>query len=84
MEKEFEMFAGYHENIIACKGELTKYFGKWQQYGEFSKQEIEDYYFDEHDCDIVFTQTAFEELKDLLGLEEEYTPIFKIKGETRK
>lgn len=81
MEKEFEMFAGYHENIVACKGELTDYFSNWQKYGEFSTQKIEDYYFGDHECDIVFTRNAYDMLQNLLDLEEAYTPIFKIKGE---
>lgn len=68
--EEFEAFAGYHENIIAVKGELTGYFSTWQEYGEFSTKEIEQFYFDS-EASCVFTKQAFDKLKNILLLDED-------------
>lgn len=74
--KDFEIFAGYHENIVALKGELTEYFSSWQKYGVFNSDEIAEIFFNRGvDSDIIFTREAYNKLKNILGLDDN-TNIF--------
>ena len=73
---KFEIFAGYHENIIACKNELTDYFSSWQNYGTFSQEQVQDIFCKSEDNNFVFTQQAYELLKEQLALDEGEITIF--------
>ena len=56
--ENFSIYAGYHENIIATKNELDKYFAKWQQYGIYTQEKLEEFYFEsENSC--IFTKKAY-------------------------